>query len=87
MPFGLGMWELAILIGILVLLFGTKGAGSAARKLGKGVREVQDSVREVDPRRLLDPPKDESPPKVAAPAQPAATRVAEPEPARPADDA
>jgi sec-independent protein translocase protein TatA len=73
MPFGLGIWEIAILAGLLVLLFGTKGALGAAKGLGKGVREVHDAVKEVDPRRMLDPARDEP-----ARAAPAAVRVAEP---------
>jgi sec-independent protein translocase protein TatA len=66
-PFGLGIWEIIILAGILVLLFGTKGAPKMARRLGSGVRELKDAVGEMDPRGLLDP-KDE--PKQAQPAQP-----------------
>lgn len=54
MPFGLGIWELAILGAVLALLFGAKGVPHAARRLGRGVREVKDAVADVDPRRLLD---------------------------------
>lgn len=54
-PFGLGMWEIAILVGVLVLLFGAKGVPEVARRLGTGVREMKDAVAEVDPRRMLDP--------------------------------
>ena len=55
MPFGLGVWEIAILVGVLALLFGTKGVPDMARRLGKGVREIKDAVDEVDPRRMLEP--------------------------------
>ena len=58
MPFGLGIWEILILAGVLVLLFGAKGAPAMARRLGTGVRELKDAVGEMDPRSLLDP-KDE----------------------------
>ena len=64
MPFGLGLWEILILAGVLVLLFGAKGAPGMARRLGTGVRELKDAVGEMDPRSLLDP-KDE--PATAAP--------------------
>ena len=64
-PFGLGIWEIVILVGVLVLLFGTKGAPAMARRLGSGVKEMKDAVTEMHPRTLLDP-KDE-------PAKPAAT--------------
>ena len=55
MPFGLGIWEILILAGILVLLFGAKGAPAMARRLGSGVKEMKDAVTEMDPRSILDP--------------------------------
>ena len=54
MPFGLGIWEIVILLGVLALLFGAKGVPEVARRLGTGVREVKDAVAEVDPRRMLE---------------------------------
>jgi len=54
-PFGLGIWEILILAGILVLLFGAKGAPGMARRLGSGVKEMKDAVTEMDPRSILDP--------------------------------
>ena len=54
MPFGLGVWEIVILLAVLALLFGTKGVPQLARRLGTGVREVKDAVAEVDPRRMLE---------------------------------
>jgi sec-independent protein translocase protein TatA len=54
-PFGLGVWEIVILLGVLALLFGAKGVPDVARRLGAGVRDVQDAVGEVDPRRMLEP--------------------------------
>jgi sec-independent protein translocase protein TatA len=92
MPFGLGIWEILILAGILVLLFGAKGAPAMARRLGTGVKEMKDAVTEMDPRGILDP-KDkpaETPqrqieaskavPVAAAPAAPAPVAAA-PDPA------
>ena len=64
MPFGLGIWEIVILVGVLVLLFGAKGAPGMARRLGTGVREMKDAVSEMDPRTVFDA-KDE--PAKAAP--------------------
>ena len=94
MPFGLGIWEIVILAGILVLLFGAKGAPGMARRLGSGVKEMKDAVTEMDPRSILDP-KDKAPqreieaskavPVAAAPAAPAPVAPApEPAPAEPA---
>ena len=60
MPLGLGIWEILILAGILVLLFGAKGAPAMAKKLGSSVREMKDAVSDMDPRSLLDD-KDEKP--------------------------
>jgi sec-independent protein translocase protein TatA len=57
-PFDLGIWEILILAGVLVVLFGAKGAPAMARRLGTGVREMKDAVAGMDPRGLLDP-KDE----------------------------
>lgn len=65
MPFGLGIWEIVILLGVVALLFGAKGVPDVARRLGTGVREVKDAVGEVDPRRMLepgDPPSRKDPP-------------------------
>ena len=63
MPFGLGMWELVILFGVLVLLFGAKGLPDVAKRLGTSVREVKDAVADVDPRRMLEPGDEPAQPK------------------------
>ncbi len=55
MPFDVGPWELVVLLGALVLLFGAKGVPDAAKRLGTALREVKSAVAEVDPRRALDP--------------------------------
>jgi sec-independent protein translocase protein TatA len=59
MPFGLGIWEIVILVGVLLLLFGAKGVPEVAKRLGTGMREVKDAVAEVDPRRMLEAGDDE----------------------------
>jgi len=58
-PFGLGVWEVVILLAVLALLFGAKGVPQVARRLGTSMREVKDAVGEVDPRRLLEAGEDE----------------------------
>lgn len=70
--FGLGIWEILILAGVLVLLFGAKGAPGMARRLGTSVREVKDAVGEMDPRSLLDPKDEPEAPQAAAPTAPTA---------------
>ena len=76
MPFGLGIWEILILAGVLVLLFGAKGAPAMARRLGTGVRELKESVAEMHPASLLDPRDEPSRPaprrELEPPGQPAA---------------
>jgi len=70
-PLGLGIWEIVILVGILALLFGTKGVPKMARRLGTGLREVKDAVDEVDPRKMLEAPtaKPRTAPAEKTPAQ------------------
>ena len=72
MPFGLGGWEILIFVGVLALLFGSKGLPQVARRLGTGMREVKDAVAEVDPRRMLEAAEDDKP-KAATPQKPAAS--------------
>jgi sec-independent protein translocase protein TatA len=73
MPFGLGIWEIVILLAVLALLFGAKGVPQVARRLGTGMREVKDAVAEVDPRRMLEAGDEEKPkPSTTTPQKPAA---------------
>lgn len=44
MPFGIGIWEIVILLGIVLLVVGPAKAPSVARSLGRGVREVRETV-------------------------------------------
>lgn len=61
---GIGHWELIALALVLVLLFGSKQLPTLARNLGRGVREVRQTVVDVDPRTELrerePPPADTS---------------------------
>ena len=57
-PFDVGPWELVILLGVLVLLFGAKGVPDVAKRLGTGVRELRGALGDVDPRRMLEPGDD-----------------------------
>ena len=82
MPLGLGIWEIVILVGILALLFGTKGVPKMARRLGTGMREVKDAVAEVDPRKMLEAPA--SKPRPAPAEKPRAQQPQPPPPEPPA---
>ena len=44
MPFGIGVWELAILLLVALLVFGPKRLPEMGRSLGRGMREFKDSV-------------------------------------------
>ena len=48
MPFGIGIWELLILLLVLLLVFGPKRLPEMGRQLGKGMREFKDSVTGVE---------------------------------------
>ena len=45
-----GHWELIALGIVLLLLFGSKQVPQIARQLGRGMREVKETVSDVDPR-------------------------------------
>lgn len=59
-----GHWELIVLAVVLVLLFGAKQLPQIGRQLGRGVRELKDTVGDVDPRedvrRAMEAPEDEA---------------------------
>ena len=64
MPFGIGIWEMLILLLVLLLVFGPKRLPEMGRSLGKGMREFKDSISGKDDTRDLPPPSadDGSPP-------------------------
>ena len=49
MPFGIGIWELLILLLVLLLVFGPKRLPEMGRQLGKGMREFKDSITGNNP--------------------------------------
>jgi sec-independent protein translocase protein TatA len=77
MPFGIGIWELLILLLVLLLVFGPKRLPEMGRQLGKGMREFKDSVSgkddsvddyaELPPAEL--PPAEHEPPATATPSR------------------
>jgi sec-independent protein translocase protein TatA len=74
MPFGIGIWELLILLLVLLLVFGPKRLPEMGRQLGKGMREFKESVTgdstEDDVVHTLPPAE----PIPAAPAVPSEQR-------------
>jgi sec-independent protein translocase protein TatA len=67
-PFGIGIWEILILLLVVLLVFGPKRLPEMGRSLGKGLREFKDSIAGKDDdepvhHRLAQelPPADEQP--------------------------
>jgi sec-independent protein translocase protein TatA len=48
MPFGIGIWEILILLLVLLLVFGPKRLPEMGRSLGRGMREFKDSISGKD---------------------------------------
>jgi len=71
MPFGIGIWELLILLLVLLLVFGPKRLPEMGKQLGKGMREFKESVTgdgKDDDEVTTLPPAAPVPPAAAAPA-------------------
>jgi sec-independent protein translocase protein TatA len=68
-PFGIGVWEIVIVLLVALLVFGPKRLPEMGRSLGRGMREFKDSItgKDDDDRRPaeLTAPEDEA--NVAAP--------------------
>jgi sec-independent protein translocase protein TatA len=65
MPFGIGIWEILILLLVVLLVFGPKRLPEMGRSLGRGMREFKDSVSGKDdddeqPRRSELPPAEDA---------------------------
>ncbi len=68
MPGWIGPWELAILLIVVLLVFGPKRLPEMGRSLGKGLREFKASIsgkdsedEETPPSAELPPPREEEP--------------------------
>ena len=59
MPFGIGIWEILILLLVVLLVFGPKRLPEMGRSLGKGMREFKDSITggPDDEKAELPPPR------------------------------
>jgi sec-independent protein translocase protein TatA len=68
MPFGIGIWELLILLLVLLLVFGPKRLPEMGRQLGKGMREFKESVSgKDDGSDIVEDAASELPPAQPAP--------------------
>jgi sec-independent protein translocase protein TatA len=85
MPFGIGIWELVILMVVLLLVFGAKRLPEMGRSIGHGMREFKDAVtgNEEPEKTELRPPPAQPPEAAAPPAQPPEAAAPPPAPAEP----
>ena len=60
MPFGIGIWEIAVLLLVALLVFGPKRLPEMGRGLGRGMREFKDSVSGIT--KLDEPVERTAPP-------------------------
>ena len=58
MPFGIGIWELLVLLAVLLLVFGPKRLPDLGRRLGRGLRDFKDAVSASE-ERALEPAESE----------------------------
>jgi sec-independent protein translocase protein TatA len=56
MPGWIGPWEIAILLVIVLLVFGPKRLPEMGRSLGKGMREFKDSITGKDEKTPAELP-------------------------------
>jgi sec-independent protein translocase protein TatA len=74
MPFGIGIWELVILMVVLLLVFGAKRLPEMGKSIGHGMREFKDAVTgnsdEPEKTELTPPPAPESAHPSPDPAEP-----------------
>lgn len=64
MPFGISLWEVAILLLVALLVFGPKRLPEMGRSLGRGMREFKDSIsgkHDDDEDRIAELPSSEEP--------------------------
>ena len=72
--FGLGPWEIAIILLIVLVLFGAKRIPEVARGLGKGIREFKSATSEISRELTVE----DRPPAYRPPAQQDSTGYAPP---------
>jgi sec-independent protein translocase protein TatA len=85
-PFGIGIWEMLILLLVLLLVFGPKRLPEMGRSLGKSMREFKESIsgeNERDERPAAAAPPELPAPVVPMQPPPAPTPVPEPSEAQP----
>ena len=59
--FGMGTWELLIIMFIILLVFGSKKLPELAQGLGKGIREFKKATNDIEEELDLNKPLTSSP--------------------------
>jgi sec-independent protein translocase protein TatA len=74
--FGLGGWEVVLILAVVLILFGAKRLPELARGLGSGIKEFKKATREVTEEIqnvAEDKPQPSTKPAAAIPQQPPQT--------------
>jgi sec-independent protein translocase protein TatA len=86
MPFGLGIWEVLIILAVVLLVFGPKRLPDLGGALGKGIREFRRSIREIESEvKHVGDDRDLAPPRSQAAVPPAREATAQPREAEKAE--
>ena len=64
--FGLGTWELLIIMFIILLVFGSKKLPELAQGLGKGIREFKKATNEIEEELDMSKPLNTANDKIKA---------------------
>lgn len=81
--FGLGGWEVVLILAVVLILFGAKRLPELARGLGSGIKEFKKATREVTEEIqnvTSDNPQSPAKPAAALPQQPDQTVSQSPNP-------
>ena len=63
MPFGIGIWELLVVLGLLLLVFGPRRLPELGSQLGRGLRDFKDAVSSTGEDRVLEASSAEQEPR------------------------
>jgi sec-independent protein translocase protein TatA len=55
----IGLWEILLIVGIALLLFGPSKFASLGKSIGEGLRNFKSAVKEEDPAKKDEEKKDE----------------------------
>jgi sec-independent protein translocase protein TatA len=83
----LGGWEIVIILGVLVLLFGAKRLPDMARSIGQSARVLKGEMKGLKEDKPADAPQPQVEKQALPPSKPAQDAAQQPsQPARPGQD-